>query len=410
MKEQYILRAEKLFDVSPVTEQEFLHFASTLIQLNYQQSKTRPVKITKLLIIQDIWYFFYYGDTYENYVIPRIKAVNELRMEFIRLLAKNEFYQLYHEVLKVDSCLRTMVAINLTDAMFKWCKEVLLNNEMLQELITQMKSCFSNMTLEESSKLQSDVVQELKYEYYKDYFHFSQLINQTFHEAERTKQAILSIIGQEQYDHLSEEDMYHFLQSFLAWDGLGEIVYWHDKMADFREENPFLSVEKGRVAIRVLCVQQDDCMEAYKNLINGIASSISQICQEEQSDFVYIPFAQNVEKSFYSLKGKMTLQNLFNLSTNFIGGTNSINYKGMLNFAFMMLRLEVHGAGGNIGIICTEAIYDELPDENWKRAVLRHKQELEIKITVFVINNNRAVRNEPIWFADEIFFSNLLDY
>lgn len=231
MNAEHILHTESLFDVTPVVEQEFLNFANKFVQWNHIQPTSKPVEIRKALLVQDIWYFFYLGQDCESFIIPKMKEINELRMEFLRLITKNECYQYHHEQFKENTYLCSFIALNLAKASSQWVEEKSLENQLLKKLISQDNALSVQLNLEESKAFQSKLNYELRKECYKDFYNFTKMINHAIQNAVRTKQTILQLIGQEQYEQLTQADIFHFLTSFLDGDEMEEVAFWKNKMA-----------------------------------------------------------------------------------------------------------------------------------------------------------------------------------
>lgn len=92
----------------------------------------------------------------------------------------------------------------------------------------------------------------------------------------------------------------------------------------------------------------------------------------------------------------------FELDKSFGLKTEPINYKGVINYAFTMLKLELsHSSSGKIYFICNELLFDDFPnEEDWISAVTHYKKLKNIEIVVIYMGDKTKL--QQIWFADKI--------
>ncbi|ATP39735.1 hypothetical protein CSE16_06535 [Solibacillus sp. R5-41] len=202
----------------------------------------------------------------------------------------------------------------------------------------------------------------------------------------------------------SELNLHEIDQLFQSLDSnhFSEVLFLKEKMTTAE----FVTFHKKTANISdstfLFCVQQDQSMQALGNLQISIALTLLELSKQCNHDFIYLPFAHNLNQETVILKGELDIQKYFEMNEAFIGGEGAIHYKKAINFAFTLLKLELSSASGKIYLLCNERLFDYCPAEDyWKDAVLKFKSEKDIEITVIYTGKKELLA--PIWFADHVF-------
>lgn len=210
-----------------------------------------------------------------------------------------------------------------------------------------------------------------------------------------------ALLGTTSWMQLQPHEIERLLEN-LEGNHFSEVHMYKNKMDKNKFETLHRESKLKDDSTFIFCVQQDQSMQLVDHLQISLALILGELAKHYKYDFIYLPFAQTIRKETVALKGALDASKYFEMDKEFIGGVGPIQYKGVINFAFTLLKLELSSISGKVALLCNERLFENLPtDMYWKEAVLKFKAEKGIEINV-IYTGDRDVLTD-IWFADHVF-------
>lgn len=260
------------------------------------------------------------------------------------------------------------------------------------EAIPSMDSIASKLEI-----LQQRVLKEIQNKWYIHLFKYKTEFQKILVQVERQHNEVEQILGTEIWKTIDENHFVMLMKSMES-NHFAELLFWKEKI----EKSEFVTNQTYQNCSYVLCVQQDVSMREYINIQTAIVLQLLQSIQKNEENFIFVPFAQTIEREMVVLKGEFNMDRYYDLNQQIQSKNEPINYKNALNYALLMLKLELSPKeSGKIYFLCNELVYKHLPhDQEWKTAVESHKKNNGIQICVIYLGSKNNFK--PIWFADEI--------
>ncbi|WP_274309854.1 hypothetical protein [Solibacillus daqui] len=245
--------------------------------------------------------------------------------------------------------------------------------------------------------LQQRLFTEIQNKWYIHLFKYKTEFQNILVQVERQQNAVEQILGPEIWKTI-DENHFAMLMKSIESNHFAELHFWKEKI----EKTEFVTNQSNQNCSYILCVQQDVSMREYINIQTAIVLQLIKSIQKNEQNFIFVPFAQTIEREMVALKGMFNMDRYYDLNQQILIKNEPINYKNALNYALLMLKLELsQNENGKIYFLCNEMIYKHLPqDEEWKNAVESHKKNNSIQICVIYLGGKNNFK--PIWFADEI--------
>ena len=385
----------------------FVNTNNKIMQHDYQLLKQQleavdlenPIGIEKTtihLIIDDLWELLDHGNSYKAFICE-----DSIRMKTWRLFVV-EFFASLKQFKKNENFFHNANRRNFYFAIILAKKFITTYSEKLfvQPNVAQIRTHYFNFKDQDDEGIQQKLINEAKMMWFKEMFYYNNLFNATIQNLIEQFEAIETLLGNDVWTYITEKNI-ELLLSNLENNHFSEVLFWKSKVAKekFLKQN-----HEEENTTYVFCVQQDETMIPFSNFQLGLGLNVSDFSAERHYDFIYLPFAQQVEQETIMLQGKITASNYFDLIRSLeaksVGGP--INFKEAINFAFTMLKLELsQSRSGKIVLLCNELIVQNLPSEEiWLQAVKNFKREMNVEIIVLYIGERETLK--PIWFADQI--------
>ena len=356
-----------------------------------------PAEIGKTafhLIINDLWTLLEHGNTYKAFIREDSVKMKIWRLFVVDFIASKIQFQKNEPFFQNATRRNFYIAIILAKKFIHDYSEKLHT----QPNVAEVRYHYFNTIDGNDEEIQQRLINEVKNTWFKEVYQYNNTYNATIAHLIEQCIAAEALLGTDIWNGITEENIELFLSS-LETNHFAEVLFWKDKF----EKEKFLQHDKENTTF-VFCVQQDETMSPYFNFQTALSLTISDFSNEFHYDFIYLPFAQQVEQEMIAMQGKFTASNYFDLIKGFEANSagGPINFKEALNFAFTMLKLELSPSrSGKVIILCNELIMENLPsEEKWQQAVQSFKKQMNVKIIVLYIGEREKL--QPIWFADQI--------
>lgn len=349
------------------------------------------------LYLHDTWSLLNIGQDYHQSILEDSVELKKWRLFLLSIFSSNKMFQQNLAYFQSSNLKNYFIAVLLVK---KFAEEFsqLVNKSPGIEQIHSIYYNIRNESQKNGQSFQQDLLNEIQNNWLKEIYILHQIYEDTLTNIMKQADAAEQILGEHFWDTLNVEN-YEPLICYLESNHFSEVLFWKEK---FQKEK-FLQVDDGKNSTFVFCVQQDISMRNHCNYQTALGLTVSEISREYQYDFIYVPFAQNIEQETIALRGNITAENYFDLSKQYSCEDGPINYKKILNFALTMLKLELSATtSGKIVFLCNEKLMDCLPSQNeqWSEALEQYKRDTNIEI--IVIYNGDKAKLQPIWFADQI--------
>ncbi|MEK4424884.1 hypothetical protein [Solibacillus sp. FSL K6-1523] len=345
-----------------------------------------------LHFIQDIWSLLELSQNHQILFMNENGILREPRQFLIETFSYQEQFIKNIPFFSVSPIRNFIVASIIVKKMEKW-----IYNKVDFSSLIESESFMKNDVVHKHERI-NEGFRQIENNYLQPFIDFTDEI--IVHTIEQLK-AAEQVLGATFWVQLNPSEidrLFHILES----DHFSEIYLLKEKMSTAEFVTFHKKEGNSADSTFIFCVQQDQSMQAFGNLQTSIALALVDLSKQSNHDFMYLPFAHQINQETVILKGKLDFQKYFEMNNSFIGGDGAIGFKKALNFAFTLLKLELSSASGKIYLLCNERFFDYCPtEENWKNAVLKFKSEKNIKITVLYTGESELL--EPIWFADYVF-------
>lgn len=369
-----------------------------LLKLLYSEQCTDSIILKSddfYLFFHDIWSLFEIGEKYESEIVDGDIRLKEWRIFILEFFSARNLDKLNFEYLTNSSVKKFFIALYIWKKikreyfldMRKTLKIEKFNNEFVKEQADNQvnKDIYHEMHL----KIQNN--------WYLNLFKFNSIYDRIFEEALEETKAVELLFGDTIWETISNENLKK-LMSYIESRHFSEVLFWKTK---FQTEQ-FLEVGLDPNSTYVFCVQKDISMKRSLTLQKGLALAVSEFSQKHEHNFVFLPFINAIDQEMITHKDTTDYNYYFELDKSFGLKTEPINYKGVINYAFTMLKLELsHSSSGKIYLICNELLFDDFPnEEDWISAVTHYKKLKNIEIVVIYMGDKTKL--QQIWFADKI--------
>lgn len=390
------LREESLFELENKEQGELERYIRVIVQNEHPFQSSQEKSLDKFLFLYDMWHFLELGKTYEQHLTKQQIVMKKIRTNLLDFFV---YLKLHDATAKLNKYERFIFCFRFLSKIFEMSRRrVDLSLEAIREKYYAVLQDKQN-----TSNLEDEVINDYRIDWFKYSYPFTKMSEETLCEAPQIYEAIYDVCGLDLGSELDDVSLEHFIKCLLQTENILEISFWKKKFKELGLQRLFPRNNDVVSPTIVVCAQQNDYIRDFLNMQLGLICGISRISEKETRDFVYIPFSEEVGDELYCEKGIVSIEHYMQIAEQFIGGTGSINYRYLLNTAFMMLKLEVSSSGGEIIIICDEKIMDNIPmDPIWKGAVEKFKQEKGVRIIVFYMGLKDT--DVSIWFADQIVF------
>lgn len=350
------------------------------------------------LVAYDIWFLLEYGEKYKEKVNEKEVKKKKWRLFLLNFFSANGVHQQFE--LSSNCCTekRFFTALLIVK---KLATVYLPQLEKLWKIQDYREDVLTMNNPNHFESLQINMITEIQNKWYIHLFKYESEFKTILEQVVRQLNSVEQVLGSEIWKTI-DEDQFGMLLKSIETNHFAELLFWKDKI----EKTQFISSQSNQNCSYVLCVQQDVSMREYINIQTAIVLELMKTFQKNEENLIFVPFAQIIEREMIALKGIFSMDRYFDLNQQIQPKNEPINYKNALNYALLMLKLELsQNDNGKIYFLCNELVYRDLPqDEEWKYAVESYKKENNIQICVIFLGEKSNFG--PIWFADEIFLAN----
>lgn len=394
-----LLERDKLLNFKiDLSDSQISQLIRFLIEIDYGEF-TNIKREHIILYIHDMWSLLEYGDDYKSAIRDSDVKIKLLRLFIVDYIAENKQYKKNKLYLSTSTFRNFYISILIIKAVLKDYNE----NLEYYPVIADIQTKFHNTKVksnEEDYLRQQQLINEIRASWYKNFYKLNQNHDKYLINIIDEVQSAEHLIGGDFWGSISQEDM-PLLLNCLESGHFSEVQFWKEKLLKVHK---LQSIEKDQHTY-VYCVQQDKSMQGHFNLQTALALTVSEFSMKYENDFIFLSFAQTIEKETIALNGKISSENYFELIKKItekeFTEDGPINYKNVLNFAFTLMKLELSSTTGSIILYCNELLFENLPkDEKWQLAVKSFKKENNIEITLVYLGDKNKVGE--VWFADMI--------
>lgn len=335
------------------------------------------------LIFYDVWALLEIGAQYKNEVTTADVKQKSFRLFLLDFFATNG---LLNPVISQNMCTekRFFIALFLCKRLVKYYLKPL---EQLWDIHDTLQS--DDQKQQKLLDIQRNWFQHL-YKYERE---FQTILYQVLTQLDAVEQ----ILGPDVWTTI-KEDHFDLLLKSIEMNHFDEIIFWKKKY----ENHPSIDLQTELNCSYIFCIQQDASMRHYLNLQTALVSTIYEAMKKNEQNFIFVPFAESIEKETVVLDGTLHVEQFFQLNQ-FIENKGRINYKNALNYALLMSKLELtkHEVC-RIYFLCNEEVYTQMPtDLQWQQAVRHFKEENNVHITAVYLGD--LTKYQDLWFADQAF-------
>lgn len=344
------------------------------------------------LFFHDIWSLFEIGDGYENEIVEGEIRLKDWRIFILEFFSSRNLEKMQFEFLTNSSVKKFMISLYI------W-KKIMRNHFLDLQKTLKIERLINEYEKHNQNKkfLHQEILMKIQSNWYVNLYKFNSIYDKVIEEILEETEAVEQLFGYSIWESISNDNLAKFM-GYLESRHFSEVLFWKPK---FQTEQ-FLKVGLDPNSTYVFCVQKDISMKRSLNLQNALALAVSEFSQKHEHNFVFLPFIKTIDQEMIALNGNIDFNHYFELDKSFGLKTELINYKGVINYAFTMLKLGLsHSSSGKIYLICNELLFDDLPnEEEWISAVTHYKKLKMIEIVVIYIGDKTKL--EQIWFADKV--------
>lgn len=350
------------------------------------------------LVAYDIWFLLEYGEKYKEKVNEKEVKKKKWRLFLLDFFSANV---LHHQFELSSNCCTEKRFFTALLIVKKLATVYLPQLEKLWKIQDYREDILTMTNPNHFESLQINLITEIQNKWYIHLFKYESEFKTILEQVVRQLNSVEQVLGPEIWKTI-DEDQFGMLLKSIETNHFAELLFWKGKI----EKTEFISSQSNQNCSYVLCVQQDVSMREYINIQTAIVLELMKTFQKNEENLIFVPFAQIIEREMIALKGIFNMDRYFDLNQQIQPKNEPINYKNALNYALLMLKLELsQNENGKIYFLCNELVYRDLPqDEKWKYAVESYKKENSIQICVIFLGEKSNFG--PIWFADEIFLAN----
>ncbi|MGN7476383.1 aldehyde dehydrogenase [Solibacillus silvestris] len=349
------------------------------------------------LFFHDIWSLFEIGEGYKNEIVEGNVKLKEWRIFVLEFFSSRNVEKMQFEYLTNSSEKKFMISLYIL-------KKIAKNYFSALEKLLKFKTIKSEYSIGiendiRDRALQREILLKIQNDWYVNLYKFNSTYDLITEEVLEEANAVEQLFGENVWETVSNENLAR-LMNYLESQHFSEVLFWKSK---FQTEQ-FLNIGLDPSSTYVFCVQKDVSMKRSLNLQTALAVAVSEFSRKNEHNFVFLPFAQTIDQEMIALNGNIDFEHYFEFNKSFGDKTKPINFKGVINYAFTMLKLELsHSNSGKIYLLCNELLFKDLPnEEEWRAAVIHYKKLKMIEIVVIYIGDKSKLL--PIWFADKVLF------
>lgn len=269
-----------------------------------------PAEIGKTafhLIINDLWALLEHGNTYKAFIREDSVKMKIWRLFVVDFIASKSQFQKNETFFQNATRRNFYIAIILAQKIIDDYSEILHT----QPTVAEVRYHYFNTIDGNDEEIQQQLINEVKSTCLKEIYQYHNIYNATIVNLIEQCTAAEALLGPDVWDDITEENIELFLSS-LKTNHFAEVLFWKGKFV----KEKLLQHDKENTTF-VFAVQQDETMAPYYNFQTALSLTISDFSNEFHYDFIYLPFAQQVEQEMIALQGKITASNYFNLIKGF---------------------------------------------------------------------------------------------
>lgn len=332
------------------------------------------------LMICDIWAMLEIGESYKGKVTEREVKHKQFRLFILEFLVENGVL----DTVKPQS----------SSIEKRFFTALLFGQKLASSYVRKLETLWDiddySLTDEQKQQKLLDIQRNWFLHLYKYEKEFQTIIYHVLNQLEAVEQ----VLSQDVWTTINE-DYFDLLLKSIQANYFDEIFFWKEKF----KKHPLYKREIRSDCSYVFCIQQDSSMRRYLHLQSALVSNIHEKVQQSNAHFIFVPFAETIEKEIVALNGTLHVEQFFQLNQCH-ERDGHINYKNALNYALFMSKLELNkNDESRIYFLCNEEVYNQMPDDfQWQEAVKKFKQDNNISIIAVYLGDLTKYRE--IWFAD----------
>ncbi|MEK4699653.1 hypothetical protein MKX47_08635 [Solibacillus sp. FSL R7-0668] len=346
------------------------------------------------LVVYDIWFLLEYGEKYKEKVNVKEVKKKKWRLLLLEFFAENGLYEQAELTQYCCAEKRFFAALIIVK---KLVTGYLPQLEKLWKIQNFKEDVQITNNQNEFERIQNHIFTEIKNKWYIHLFKYESKFKTILEQVVKQLNSVEQVLGPEIWKTI-DEDHFDMLMKSIEVNHFAELLFWKEKV----EKTAFFSSQTNQNGSYVLCVQQDVSMRDYITIQTAIVLELMKTLQNNEGNLIFVPFGQSIEREMIALKGMFNMDRYFDLNQQIQSKSVPINYKNALNYALLMLKLELsQNDHGKIYFLCNELIYKYLPqDDVWMTAVESYKKNNGLEISVIFLGEKNNF--QPIWFADEV--------
>ncbi|MER1957105.1 MAG: hypothetical protein ABS942_06980 [Solibacillus sp.] len=335
------------------------------------------------LIFYDVWAMLEIGAHYKNEVTTVDVKQKAFRLFLLEFFAKNE---VLNKIIQQKSCTEKRFFIAL-----------LLGQKLVSKYLKRLEVLWEiHDTLQGEDQKQQKLV-DVQRNWFQHLYKYEKELQLILYQVLKQLDAVEQVLGQDIWSTI-KEDYFEALLKSIEMNHFDEILFWKNKL----DSHPSVSLQTQPNCSYVFCIQQDASMRHYLNLQTALVAGIYETMEQKKVNFIFVPFAESIEKEIIALDGTLHVEQFFN-RTQPNENKGRINYKNALNYALLMSKLELNKhETSRIYFLCNEEVYTQMPDDlQWQQAVRQFKEINNVGITAIYLGDLTKYR--ALWFADHAF-------
>lgn len=347
------------------------------------------------LFFHDIWSLFELGEGYENEIVEDDIRLKEWRIFILEFFSSRNLEKMQFQYLTNSSVKKFFISLYIWKKIKKDYLRYMRKALKIERIKDEYEREFDDN--QDNKAIYHEIHSKIQSNWYVNLYKFNSIYDRIIEEVLEETEAVELLFGDTIWETISNDNLKKFM-SYLESRHFSEVLFWKSK---FQTEQ-FLKVGLDPNSTYAFCVQKDISMKRSLTLQNGLALAVSEFSQKHEHNFVFLPFIKTIDQEMIAHKENIDFNHYFELDKSFGLKTEPINYKGVINYAFTMLKLGLsHSSSGKIYLICNELLFDDLPDEeDWIAAVTHYKKSKMIEIVVIFMGDKTKL--QQIWFADKI--------
>lgn len=348
------------------------------------------------LYFHDLWSLFEIGQTYKQHIIEENVRLKDWRIFILEYFASRNLEKVQFDNLTNSSVKKFFISLYIVKKIAKDYFTVLGKTLKLKTIKKEYASIIDTALAGEYA-LQQEILLKVQSNWYINLYKFNKVYDRIIEEILEETKAVEQLFGEEVWDTISNDNLGEMM-NFLEAKHFTEVLFWKSK---FQSEQ-FLKIGLDPNSTYVFCVQKEISMKRSFNLQTALALAVAEFSKRNEHNFVYVPFAENIDKEMIALNGKIDFNDYVGFNNTFDSNMNPVDFKSVINYAFTLLKLGLsHSSGGKVYLLCNELLFENFPqEEEWRVAVTQYKQQKMIEIVVIYIGDKTKLQN--IWFADKI--------